>query len=146
MSLSADALRVGMITVRPEEGVADETPFRQLALYEDESTAQGVAQELADEYARAGEGSGCETSPLGFGGPWTSEPVAGPHDVLLAWSGRPEGSEFTQAVAIVHRGRAVLLVFEVAYVEPGPRSQAVMAARKAVADNVDLICEIADCD
>ncbi len=138
--LPSDALRTGSLLVRVEGPGADFFPFRQLALYADEATAKGAAQELVEEYARCANTSDEDGRPT----TWTTERVAGPHDVTLATGTKKMNSSesFTRVVAILHRGNAVLVAFEAGSAE----SPVVQDVRKAVADNVDLICEVADCE
>lgn len=154
-SLPSDALRTGMLLVDNYGGDPTVTPVRQLALYPDASTAKNVAEELAAEYAR------CATTPDEFGvpttwttetGTWTAELGGGPHELTFAWSASQEDpsgkptSPFTRGVAIVHRANGVLLVFDADNAQPGPNSPVMQRVRKGVADNVDLICEVADCE
>ena len=75
---------------------------------------------------------------------WTVAAAAEPRGATVAWADDSAG--FARAVGVAQRGNAVLLVYEGHEDQPGPQSSAVGAVKKALSDNIDLICEVADCD
>ena len=138
-SYATDALRSGALSVRLMGGDTESAPFRQLALYPDAASARTVAQELVDEYTT------CATQPYYERSlTWTVAAAAEPRGATVAWADDSTG--FARAVGVAQRGNAVLLVYEGHEDQPGPQSSAVGAVKKALSDNIDLICEVADCD
>lgn len=143
-ALASDALRIGMVTARNEDGDYP-TNVRQVALYHDEATATAVAEELRSAFADC-------PSVAAFDGKatitWTTAREVGSYNLMIGWSTTTSKNSrltrFSQSIAIAQLGKAIFLATEKGD-EAGPDSPAVRAARNSVGANAQAICNIADC-